>query len=328
MQFVTRAYNSIKLNSNKGSLTKTSKDSRLEDEYKFYANIPKEITHFYPRLICFEEQNKEFKLELEYFPFQNVGQLLFENNNTDVWTNICLSLKHILNKFSTIKYSFYSGDQIEQFRYEMFIEKTENEFNSLEAKFDWFTKFTKHEQISINGKLYSNFDIIWNDIKKYIQNNLLTRETMTFMHGDMCFSNMLCGIDKEKNCVIKLIDPRGAFGAKGNHGDQIYDLAKLLHSVDGRYEDIIYDKFSLHESSETAVDFSFNSDNANEIHELMKAYLFDDSSYLNVRIIEGLIFVGMCARHYDSIERQKVMYCTGVRILNDCLNEIKKGTAV
>lgn len=326
MQFVTRAYNSIRLNSDKGTITKISKDPRLQDEYKFYSNIPKNIKLYYPELISFTEQDKEYNLELEYFPFQNIGQILFKNDSTEVWTNICLMLKYILSEFSKVKYSYYSGDQVENFRHEMFIEKTEKEYNSLKKNFKWFADFTKHSQISINSQIYWNFDLIWPEIKEYIFENLISKDPMTFMHGDMCFSNMLCGLDPNNNCVIKLIDPRGAFGVNGNHGDQFYDLAKLLHSVDGRYEEIIYDKFIISEPSEKAVAIAFNSNNADQIHRLMKKHLFDEKDYLKIKIIEGLIFVGMCARHYDSLDRQKVMYCTGIRILNECLNQIKYKT--
>ena len=36
-----------------------------------------------------------------------------------------------------------------------------------------------------------------------------------------------------------------------------------------------------------------------------------------IKLIEGLIFVGMCARHYDNLDRQKAMLMTGLNILNN-----------
>jgi len=324
MQFITRAYNSIKLNKHAGTITKRSKDSRLKDEKTFYANLPKELNHFYPKLVSFQEINQIIELELEYLPFQNLGEILHANTNLDVWLNICLSLKHVLDKFLTVEYSYYSKDQVEQFRHEMFIEKTQHEFEVLKTGFDWFKEFTTHEQVSINGKSYRNFEVIWPEIKKYIIDEIITDKPMTFMHGDMCFSNILCGIDKENNCVIKLIDPRGGFGTRGNHGDQYYDLAKLLHSIDGKYENIIYDRFTIDQPSLNELNFLFHKDNTDEVHNLMKTHLFDKFKYLHIKLLEGLIFIGMCARHYDSVDRQKIMYCTGVRILNECLEEIKQ----
>ena len=43
--------------------------------------------------------------------------------------------------------------------------------------------------------------------------------------------------------------------------------------------------------------------------------------YKHFKFLQGLIFIGMCARHYDSLDRQKIMYCTGIKILNECLEE-------
>ena len=38
------------------------------------------------------------------------------------------------------------------------------------------------------------------------------------------------------------------------------------------------------------------------------------------KLIQGLIYIGMCSRHYDSFLRQLVMYLNGVRILNEVLD--------
>lgn len=57
------------------------------------------------------------------------------------------------------------------------------------------------------------------------------------MHGDFCFSNILYDSRVGR---IKAIDPRGLVGEKPTiYGDLRYDLAKLAHSVVGRYDQII-----------------------------------------------------------------------------------------
>ena len=44
---------------------------------------------------------------------------------------------------------------------------------------------------------------------------------------------------------IKVIDPRGKFGTYDIFGDFRYELAKLFHSVDGKYDFIIKDLLTL-----------------------------------------------------------------------------------
>jgi hypothetical protein len=59
----------------------------------------------------------------------------------------------------------------------------------------------------------------------------------TAMHGDLCFSNLLYD---SRNRRIKAIDPRGLVETTPTlYGDLRYDLAKLAHSIVGRYDQII-----------------------------------------------------------------------------------------
>jgi hypothetical protein len=110
---------------------------------------------------------------------------------------------------------------------------------------------------------------------------------------------------------IKLIDPRGSFGKKGIWGDQLYDLAKLRHSYHGMYESIITDEFRM-----GRVHNQFSYDIMPSIIDFDYSPIFND---VRVKLIEGLIFIGMCSRHYDSLPRQKIMYLTGLEILNEVL---------
>jgi len=65
----------------------------------------------------------------------------------------------------------------------------------------------------------------------------------TAMHGDLCFSNLLYD---SRNRRIKAIDPRGLVDKTPTlFGDLRYDLAKLAHSVVGRYDQIIAGRYRL-----------------------------------------------------------------------------------
>ena len=129
----------------------------------------------------------------------------------------------------------------------------------------------------------------------------------------MCFSNILCS--KRKN-IMRFIDPRGSFGEQGIHGDPCYDIAKLIHSYEGGYEYIINDRFEL--KMGTDIVFKFANNNLHLIQNSFKKH----KAFQNpkAKLIEGLIFVGMCSRHYDSLDRQIVMYLTGLNILNEIVS--------
>jgi hypothetical protein len=63
------------------------------------------------------------------------------------------------------------------------------------------------------------------------------------MHGDLCFSNLLYD---SRNRRIKALDPRGLVGQVPTlFGDLRYDMAKLAHSVVGRYDQIVAGRYDL-----------------------------------------------------------------------------------
>ena len=67
-------------------------------------------------------------------------------------------------------------------------------------------------------------------------------DTFNIIHGDLCFANIM--VDTNLS-FIKVIDPRGKFGTYDIYGDFRYELAKLFHSVDGKYDFIIKDLFDV-----------------------------------------------------------------------------------
>lgn len=326
-QFITRVYNEIVFNQETGTIIKKSKEKRLSDEISYYKKI-KELTSnngyridvFFPRFFNVNEHNSPYFLELEYFPFLNLGQILINKFDDVNWTAIVKQLNKILTIFSSLKISPGMEKNFSLDREKMFINKTITEYTLLKNQNKELNNLCSYNDLVINGKKYLNFEKIWPELEPRIR-KLCNNNDFTIVHGDMCFSNILCGFDERKIPIIKFVDPRGSFGSEfGPYGDQIYDLAKLLHSLNGKYELIIYDKYDLF-INDNQIHFSFGN-----LEERYKTILkiFDEEIFLNhnkkdILMIEGLIYVGMCARHYDSINRQKIMYSTGIKILNEVL---------
>ena len=206
----------------------------------------------------------------------------------------------------------------------MYIEKTLKYYYDLKNNFAIFNDICSKDKIAINGKIYSNFEIIWPKIENLIMRYIDTRKdsNLCVIHGDCCFSNILCGINPiSKIQVIRFVDPRGSFGNVGIYGDPFYDIAKLRHSYEGGYEFIINDKFVLGYDKELNYKFWFSFKSPSNkilIEDLFKMAQFN---LPETKLIEGLIFIGMCSRHYDSLDRQIVMYCTGIKILNEVVEE-------
>jgi len=320
-QFITRDYNSITLNANKGTIVKTSQEKRLDDESQYYEAIPQELLSYFPRLIQRSASEDGYSMELEYLPFENLGKLWFQDKLDDqMWENVCDYLKTALAAFSSVTYPSISRREA---RSDMLVGKTEREYTALVDGFDIFRSLSQLPTLILNAKEYKNFSVLWDSfLRDYVLDNYCSDEQLTFMHGDLCFSNILCGYDENKNVVLKFIDPRGSFGTKGCLGDTYYDLAKLMHSIDGKYEAFIYDRFRVEALNSSTFRLIYQDYDLPSLMELFSNRLFSDYDETKIKVIQGLIYIGMCARHYDSPERQLAMYLTGVRVLNECMEQI------
>ena len=313
-QHITRDYNSFEINKPRGIISKLSKEDRLKDEIDYYRNIDDVNSIFFPR---FFDSDDPGVLNLEYYAYNNLGDyMIYQDFDSGFWEQVVDQIKCVLDSFGkNCKHGNFSD-----FARKMYIDKTEHYYNDLIQNFDKFKIISDHKTLKFNGKSYLNFEEIWDNIKGIIEEDLLPLDTMQVIHGDFCFSNVMCGVnEKTDTCLLKCVDPRGRFGEKGIYGDVLYDIGKLRHSYEGGYEYIIYDEFDLRENGTSEFEVSFSNNN---LHQIAK--VFNNHSIFNsreVKLIQGLIYIGMCSRHYDSVDRQTVMYNQGIKFLNEVLND-------
>jgi hypothetical protein len=172
--------------------------------------------------------------------------------------------------------------------------------------------------IWINGSCLKNISVLWPILEKRI-NVMAENVDGTIIHGDFCFSNIL--FDTNNN-IVRLIDPRGSFGTKGIYGDPRYDIAKLRHSVNGCYDYIVSDLFSISSGDDNFLLEFVNNDFQKEMTNLLDHIIVNNGYNLKeIKLIEGLLFVSMIPLHVDYFDRQKAMYCKGLMILNEVICE-------
>tara|TARA_Y100000310_G_scaffold163309_1_gene163150 strand:- start:2604 stop:3608 length:1005 start_codon:yes stop_codon:yes gene_type:complete len=331
MKFITRGYNTISLKPSHGTLIKTSTNDKLKDEIAYFRDIndihDPYLKLLFPRLIAYEIDSELYKLEMEFYPFRNLGNYITETENLgeEFWNNIFNMLFAVIERMK-ITTNFLLEDEINKHCHSMFIEKTLREYKNLKDNFPFFASLSKFNTIELNNIEYKNFELIWEKVLNRIDIMISEEDTFNIVHGDLCFSNILLGENNNIDTkTLKLVDPRGSFGTKGIYGTSLYDFAKLSHSINGGYEFFIYDQFKVENSSTQPNKFSleiYSGINKKICEKLFLEHLADNPKYLQkIKLIEGLIFIGMCARHYDNFDRQQAMYLTGIKILNEVINE-------
>ncbi len=333
MPFITRAYNRIAVNPGNRTITKTSDTDRLRNEIEYYQKLPKELEIYFPRYIASQTATKPYSLELEYYAYQNLGQHLTECCHGVVfWKAVMKMLFDSVEDFKQVKPQglFEAGVErqaVRQCVQSMLIDKTKNEYEKLKASSAFFYNL-RETGVTVNDEYCHAFEEIWPTVEAFLIEHFRTKGSINFIHGDLCFSNILVGYDADlPNVTMKFIDPRGSFGSFCNYGLSEYDFGKIYHSLDVGYEFLIYDRFTLTQEGafefELAYDESHSCSNKADALEIFHNAFSTDDIYV-YKIIQGLIYVGMCARHYDNTERQKAMYLLGLRSLNQGIHYFRK----
>ena len=177
------------------------------------------------------------------------------------------------------------------------------------------------EPIEVNGEKYLPLNDISAVLEKVIPKMLYEVDTFNIIHGDLCFANIM--VDTNFS-FIKVIDPRGKFGTYDIYGDFRYELAKLFHSVDGKYDFIIKDLFDVNFDYKRArIDYCIQDQKRD--FDLYKVFIDTfkaeiGNSLKQIEMIEALLFLSMIPLHSESIKHQMVMLGTGIEILNRVVN--------
>jgi hypothetical protein len=315
---ITRAYNRFQ-DVPFGLLKKESDTERLADEIGYYREIQRDINKaiYFPRLMGSHIGTPNW-LIIEKYSYEPLSHYFFRDNYLS-WDSIFRTLITLMIQFDTFTDMLQSYESTARHAYKMYHTKTRDEyFKFVESRPDLKELFDA-PSITINKKSYINFWPLWissGGTKQYLESMTGVGYTSTMIHGDFCLSNILYG---PKYSSYKYVDPRGSFGdKKGIYGDIRYDVAKLAHSVEGGYDLIINDRFSVTSNSTTSFDYSLGcNDERQRARDSFEQTILTGFNKKEIKIIQGCIFIGMCARHYDSKERQLIMYLTGVKLLNE-----------
>lgn len=139
----------------------------------------------------------------------------------------------------------------------------------------------------------------------------------SFLHGDLCFSNILFDFRADR---IKLIDPRGldAEGRITPFGDLRYDMAKLAHSVLGLYDVIIAGRYVLQARGHD-LDFEVYQPNPGDVGDAFRGTRFAGRTPLawNAMPIMVLLFLSMLPLHVDHPPRQRALMANALRLYEE-----------
>lgn len=309
----SRSFNSIDIDATTGVLTKRSQvTAKIALEVDYYRNLPKQLSIFFPRLV--DAAADESSYSIEYYPMKTVSEyFVFWGLSSGTWEVLASRLATILKTFSRELRHTSTGAPSAYF--DFYWDKTISRIDQISGP---VRPFITQTMLEVNGTVHKG----WPALKAEVENRLRQMSDSTVesvVHGDFCFSNILF---EPTAGLVRLIDPRGSFVRPGIRGDIRYDLAKLMHSVDGMYDFIIHDMYTL-KYDDRSIDYTVLSDHdTRQVRDLFVKHIlreFPEVAMEDLRILEATLFLSMIPLHSDFPDRQIVFWAIGLTILNEIL---------
>jgi len=309
-----REFNHIEIDKKRGILTKFSDNKeKFIGEILWYLKLPEEIQYVCPRIFSYSTEYTKPYVTMEYYAYHTLHELfLYGDLTRHQWDDIFQRIRFVFNEFG--RYTIKNGD-IRKSLEEMYLMKTLQRLEEMkcEEKFERFFDCP----ITVNETVYQPLNTISEMLKDMIPAMLYDVDCFHVIHGDLCFSNIMAG----GSCsFIKVVDPRGRFGSYDIYGDSRYELAKLFHSVDGKYDFIIKDLFEVdYDLDRPAVMYSIQDrKNDFDLYEIFTETFQSEigNDLKKIELIEALLFLSMIPLHNESIDHQLVMLATGLDILS------------
>lgn len=310
-----RSFNKVHVDTTVGTLLKKSdRREKLIDEINWFLELPKECQVLTPRILDYSTNVKDPYVKFEYYGYQTLSELfLFENVHSKVWENILLRLFSILHEYWHSKERHHK--EIRENTFAMYWEKTESRLSDVNLSF-------LKDDIHINSHCLPG----WHRIGERIKNAceiMSQNASWSIIHGDLCFPNILFDVETG---LFRFVDPRGKFGnCHGIYGDKRYDIAKLFHSVHGKYDFIVNDLFDIRQEDVNRWQLTiFSSEQHDQVEIILRKFITESGFDLGeIMCIEGLLFLSMIPLHSDYPKRQMAFWLIGMRVLNEALEKMR-----
>ena len=156
-------------------------------------------------------------------------------------------------------------------------------------------------------------------LKERVERRVDFSPVLVIGHGDPCFSNALYS---RATRTLKFIDPKGALTEAELWANPYYDLAKLSHSVCGRYDFFNSGLYEITVGEDFALHLGIDFDNTRYKEIFREALAKNGYDYLAVRLYEASLFLSMLPLHIDRPHKVLGFILNARNILEEIRHEL------
>lgn len=301
-----RAFNTLRIDGR--TVRKLSKDTeKMEAEAAWFDNLPPSLRVYSARLIHSGQEDGLAFYETEYEHLPTLSELfVFGTLARATWMRVL----HSCYEFLTTCAAEQGRESAHLALRQLATVKTTERL----SRFSDETGFDINRMLRYDGRPLPSLLQIAEDLGQYV--DLKSTRLQNVMHGDFCFSNILYSSRVQR---IRVIDPRGYVndGEKSIMGDVRYDLAKLTHSIVGRYDQIIAGRYAMpsEDNGRFAIEFEAAPHHAwleDAWGELEVGGMRAGSA--QIRAITVGLFLSMLPLHADRPDRQRAFIANALRL--------------
>lgn len=290
--FDSRYFNSLK--GNEYTLVKSSSNKRkIKAEYTFYHLLPEDMKFWFVMPFDYRETEENASYTMERLHMTDLA-IKYVHGSIDE-----IEFEWLMDKyfyfFQCRHTKTCSDSDYKKTADALYVDKVNERIANLKTlpqykKIKMLLEATADADIDLLVKKYFR-------LKDRIESGKAYPHEAAIGHGDPCFANALYN---KSTRTLKFIDPKGALTENELWTNPYYDIAKLSHSVCGRYDFFNNALFEIKIDDQFSYKLEIPFDNSRYIEIFKKKAEENGYDYLSVRLYEASLFLSMLPLHIDN----------------------------
>lgn len=315
IQCITGNFDSRFFNSLQGTEYRIRKSStnkkKIRSEYCYYHLLPEYMQRWFVMPFDYQEDDKTASYAMERLHMTDIAIK---------WVHGSIKAEEFKDLMDMYFYFFdeRSKREVSEMEYQavsqaLYVEKVNERISDLKK----LPGFRKIANLLANNEKMKSIDDIY---AKYLLLKEKVEKKVDFLplsvigHGDPCFANAMYN---RSTRTLKFIDPKGALCEEELWTNPYYDIAKLSHSVCGRYDFFNNAMFDIIIDDKFEYLLSIPFDNT-EYKEIFRKKVEENGfDYWSVRLYEASLFLSMLPLHIDFPHKVFGFILNAVDILNE-----------
>ncbi len=306
---------------------------KLYNEIQWLLDLPENLRPYFPRILDHYMEKDMIKFEMPFYDRPSLRKMIMMGDYDA--GSACDFLRGVLDFMFENVYNQGVRTAPSGWLIEKHLNRVHKRLIETCGQSEMLRALIEAESITINGEEYRNVaDITFEIAKRSGLIKALSPSHMRMVHGDLHFQNILVG-PMEKGIPFLLLDPRGELSGS----DLFYDMGKLWHSVNGKYDFLHTNQFELSmdinkKSNRVNATLVLTNQKANQSYtdickalpEILLGYdlIKNDPNWLMKTLFaEAMHFCSVMPFHIlgdGNDEKSATMYLTGVKVLNEFYN--------